>query len=130
METKTVARTVLWFEIAAFGVLIAMSWADELFGIPALLFGGSHQPDFREAGLETFVILGVAIPIVLRTRRVVARLFHLEHFLRVCAWCQKVEHGGDWVPIAEFFQQRFDAKTSHGICPNCVASQGEVGSVV
>ena len=129
METQTFARTVLWLEIAAFSLLIAMSWADELFGVPALLFGGEHQPDLREAGLETLVILVVAIPIILRTRRVVARLFYLENFLRVCAWCQKVEHRGDWVPIAEFFQKRFDAETSHGMCPACFASAGDVSVV-
>jgi hypothetical protein len=127
METKTFARTVLWLEIAAFGLLIAMSWADELFGVPALLFGGSHQADLREATVESIVILAVAIPIVVRTRRVVERLFYLENFLRVCGWCQKVEHEGSWFPIAEFFQLRFDAKTSHGMCPSCFASQSEAG---
>jgi hypothetical protein len=127
METKAIARTVLWYEIAAFSLLVAVSWIDELLGLPARLFGGPHHPNIREASLETIVILMVAIPIVIRTRRVVARLFYLEGFLRVCAWCQKVEHGGDWVPIAEFFQQRFDARTSHGMCPDCFAAQGEAG---
>jgi hypothetical protein len=60
---------------------------------------------------------------------VVARLFYLEQFLRVCAWCQKVEHEGAWSPIAEFFQRQFDAKTSHGICPGCFAAQSEIGDV-
>lgn len=129
MEAKTFARTVLWYEIAAFGLLVALSWTDELFGVPALLFGGPHHPNLREASLETIITLLVAIPIVSRTKRVVARLFHLEGFLRVCAWCKKVEQGGDWVPIAEFFQQRFDAKTSHGMCPDCFAAQGEIGGV-
>lgn len=129
MVTKTFARTVLWFEVAAFSLLILLSWADEIVGVPALLFGGPHQPDYREAILETIIIVAVAIPIVLRTRRVVARLFHLENFLRVCAWCQRVDHEGAWVPIAEFFQQRFDATTSHGICPGCFAAQGRLGGV-
>lgn len=129
METKTIARTVLWYEIAAFTLLVAMSWADELLGLPALLFGGSHQPDYREAALETAVILVVAIPVVLRTRRIVARLFYLEAFLKVCAWCHKVEHGGDWVPIAEFFEHRFDATTSHGMYPGCFAAQSEIDGV-
>ena len=129
METKTIARTVLWYEIAAFGLLVALSWANELFGIPARLFGGLHHPNIWEACLEAFVILLVAIPIVLRTRRIVARLFYLEGFLRVCAWCQKVQHEGHWVPIAEFFQQRFDAATTHGMCPDCFAAQSKVGVV-
>lgn len=125
MEAKTIARTVLWYEIGAFILLIVLSWADELLGIPARLFGGPHQPNIPEAVLETIVILLVAIPIVIRTRRVVARLFYLEGFLKVCAWCQKVEHEGAWVPIAEFFRQRFDARTSHGICPDCFGAQSK-----
>jgi hypothetical protein len=129
METKTIARTILWYEIGAFSLLVAMSWVDELLGLPARIFGGPHQPNIPEAGLETFVILLVAIPIVIRTRRVVARLFYLEGFLKVCAWCQKVEHEGHWVPIAEFFQQRFDARTSHGMCPDCFGAQSQSNSV-
>jgi hypothetical protein len=129
METKTIARTVLWYEIAAFGLLVAVSWADELLGLPGRLFGGPHHPNVREAVLETIVILVVAIPIVLRTRRVAARLFYLEGFLKVCAWCQKVESGGDWVPIGEFFQQRFDARTSHGMCPACFVAHTQVAGV-
>jgi len=127
MEPKIIARTVLWYEIAAFSLLIVLSWADELLGIPARLLGGPHQPNIPEAVLETIVILLVAIPIVIRTRRVVARLFYLEGFLKVCAWCQKVEEGGHWVPIAEFFQQRFDARTSHGICAECFGAQSKGG---
>ena len=129
METTTIARTVFWYEIAAFSLLVALSWADELLGIPGRLFGGPHHPNIREAVLETVVILAVAIPIVLRTRRVVARLFYLEGFLKVCAWCQKVESEGDWVPIGEFFQQRFDARTSHGMCPACFVAHVQVSGV-
>jgi hypothetical protein len=129
MTTTTSARTVMWYEIAAFSLLIAMSWADELLGIPARVFGGPHHPNLGEAWMETFVILLVAIPIVIRTKRVVARLFYLEGFLRVCAWCQKIEHDGDWVPIGEFFRQRFDARTTHGMCPACFVAQGEAGGV-
>jgi hypothetical protein len=128
-ESKTLGRTVLWYEVAAFSLLIVLSWADELLGIPARLFGGPHHPNLPEAGLETFVILLVAVPIVLRTKRVVARLFYLEGFLKVCAWCQKVEDAGSWIPIAEFFQQRLDARTSHGICPDCFGAQSKVGGV-
>ena len=129
METKTIARTVLWYEIGAFTLLVALSWVDELLGLPARIFGGPHRPNIPEATLETIVILMVAIPIVIRTRRVVARLFYLEGFLKVCAWCQKVEHEGRWVPIADFFQQRFNARTSHGMCPDCFGAQSKSDSV-
>jgi hypothetical protein len=36
MKTKAIARTILRYEIAAFGLLVVLSWADELLGVPAL----------------------------------------------------------------------------------------------
>lgn len=120
---------MLWWEVGAFAVLIALSWADELFGLPALLLGGTFQPNLREALLETIVILLVAVPLVLHTRRVVTRPFYFEGFLRVCAWCRAVEHEGDWIRVAEFFQERFDVSTSHGMCPACFMAQAKAGGV-
>jgi hypothetical protein len=104
-----------------------LSWADELLGLPALLFGGPHRPNIAEAILETLLVLIVAIPIVIHTRRVVSRPFYFEGFLRVCAWCKNVEHHGDWIPVAEFFEERFETPTSHGMCPVCFAKQSRVG---
>jgi hypothetical protein len=127
MRKKRSAHELLWFEIAAFGLIIAISWADELLGLPALLFGGQHRPDIKEAILETFVVLIVAIPIVIHTRRVVSRPFYFEGFLRVCAWCKNVEHHGDWIPVAEFFEERFETPASHGMCPACFAKQRRAG---
>jgi hypothetical protein len=123
-QKKRSARELLWFEVAAFGLIIALSWADELLGLPAKLFGGTHRPDIGEAVLETFVVLLVAVPILIHTRRVVSRPFYFEGFLRVCAWCKNVEHQGDWIPVGEFFQERFETETSHGMCPACFAKQG------
>jgi hypothetical protein len=91
--------------------------------------GGPSTRNLREAAFETFVILLVAVPVVFHTRRVVTRPFYFEGFLRVCAWCRSVEHEGDWIPVAEFFQERFDVSTSHGICPVCFAKQGQLGGV-
>jgi hypothetical protein len=126
-QKKRSARELLWFEIAAFGLIIALSWADELFGVPALLFGGAHRPDIREAILETVVTLLVAIPIVIHTRRVVSRPFYFEGFLRVCAWCKNVHNQGDWIPVGEFFEERFETATSHEMCPACFVKQSRAG---
>jgi hypothetical protein len=121
------SQTLLWFEIAAFGLIIAMSWVSEVFGVSARLLGGQHRPDLGEASIETIVILLVAIPLIVHTRRVVTRPFYFEGFLRVCAWCKNVESHGDWIPVSEFFQERFDTATSHGMCPACFARQVHVG---
>ena len=63
------------------------------------------------------------------TRRVVSRPFYFEGFLKVCAWCKNVENHGDWIPVGEFFQERFETATSHGMCPACFAKQGRAGGV-
>jgi hypothetical protein len=112
---------VLWYEISAFCLLIAISWGNEF--LSPRLFGSDQSPSIEEGVLETIVIVIVAIPIVLLTRRVVTRLFYLEGFLNVCAWCEKVEHGGSWIPVADFFKKRFDVETSHGMCPACFAAK-------
>ena len=122
-QNKRSARELLWFEVAAFGLIILLSWADELLGLSARLFGGTHRPDIGEAIIETLFVLLVAVPILIHTRRVVSRPFYFEGFLRVCAWCKNVEHQGDWIPVGEFFQERFETETSHGMCPVCFAKQ-------
>ena len=122
-QKKRSARELLWFEVAAFGLIILLSWADELLGLSARLFGGTHRADIGEAIIETLVVLLVAVPILIHTRRVVSRPFYFEGFLRVCAWCKNVEHQGDWIPVGEFFQERFETETSHGMCPVCFSKQ-------
>jgi hypothetical protein len=126
-KKKRSARELLWFEIAGFGLIIALSWADELFGAAARLLGRPHRADIGEAIVESLVTLLVAIPIVIHTRRVVSRPFYFEGFLRVCAWCKNVEHQGDWIPVGEFFQERFETATSHGMCPVCFSKQSRSG---
>ena len=122
-QKKRSAHGLLWFEVAAFGLIILLSWADELLGLPARLFGGPFRSNIGEAILETLLVLLVAVPVLIHTRRVVSRPFYFEGFLRVCAWCKNVEHQGDWIPVGEFFQERFETKTSHGMCPGCFAKQ-------
>jgi hypothetical protein len=120
MQKQRSPRTLLWYQVGVFGFLILISWMDELFSLPNRIFGGPlSAPNLREAAFETTIILLVAIPLIAHTRRVVTRPFYFEGFLRVCAWCKKVEHHGDWIPVAEFFQERFDTPTSHGMCPAC-----------
>lgn len=71
-------------EIIGFLVIIALSWADELFG---------------------------------------RRLHYLEEFVRVCAWCRKLNVGEEWIPVEEFFERKFETMTSHGMCPACLVEQ-------
>jgi hypothetical protein len=50
------------------------------------------------------------------TKRIVSRLYYLEGFLRVCAWCKKPEHNGERIRVEEFFESEFQTKISQGMC--------------
>src|SRR5436305_199634 len=89
-QVRAVLARVLWYEVLGFGLIVALSWANELFSLPALIFGVPHQPNWRESASETLIVALVAIPVIALTGRLVRRLRHLEEFLRVCAWCRKV----------------------------------------
>jgi hypothetical protein len=41
----------------------------------------------------------------------------------VCGWCRKVCHEHEWLEMEKFFNSKFDTKTSHGMCPECLKKQ-------
>jgi len=103
------ARRILRYQIIGFALLIAISWLDEWVGLSALFFGGVHVPNYREAIFETLAVIAVATPICIRTERITKRLLYLEGFLRVCAWCGRVQDS--------------QIRTTHGICEACSARE-------
>ena len=119
MNQERITRRLILYEIIGFALIIAVSWLNEIFALPALLPGLPAQPSWQEAMIETVVIVSAAIPTLLLTRRLGGRLGYLERFLRVCAWCRQVNSHGQWMPIEEFFRTEFKTETSHGMCPAC-----------
>ena len=75
--------------------------------------------NWREAAIETLLVVVVWVAVHVVTKRLLARLHYLEGFLRVCAWCRKISHDDDWLPVEDYFAKGFEIKTSHGICPVC-----------
>jgi hypothetical protein len=61
----------------------------------------------------------------LATRRLLKRLHYLEEFLRVCSWCHKVCHEGEWLTMEKYFNSKFATQTSHGMCPECLQKEKE-----
>ena len=122
MPARQCASQIVAVELIGFLAIIALSWANELFGLPSLIFGGGHRVNWPESVLETVIIALVAIPVLVLTRRLVLRLHYLEEFLRVFGWCRKLNAGNEWIP-GEFFERTFDTRTSHGMCPTCLAEQ-------
>ena len=119
MPNRTPSQHIVLFEIIGFFLIILLTWLDELFSLPSLLFGGVYLANYPEAIIESLIVLMVATLVILSTRKLLARLHYLEEFLRVCAWCRKVEYEGQWLPLEDYFDRRFNVKSSHGMCPEC-----------
>ena len=120
MTTQTHVIRILWYEVGGSLAIIALSWINESTELPHFTGAVQYVANWRESAVETAIVLLVAIPVMILTRRLVSRLYHLEGFLRICAWCKKLEHNGEWVPLEEFFERKSQTETSHGMCPACM----------
>jgi hypothetical protein len=118
--TKERSNAILWIEGFGFSILIAFSWLTEVARIPHFLFEEPFTPNWHRAILRTIVITLIWTWVHLATRRLLKRLHHLEEFLRICSWCRKVCHDGDWLTLEEYFNSKFATQTSHGMCPECL----------
>ena len=114
------ASRILWYEVIGFLAIILLSGINELTDLSRFTGGVQYVPNWRESALETLIVMLVATPVMILTKRLVSRLHHLEGFLRVCAWCKKLEHNGEWIPLEEFFDRKFQTETSHGMCLACM----------
>ena len=127
MEKLLQPSKVLLYQSVGFLAVIAVCFVDELVGLSALIFGDqSFITDFRESTLKMLLILGVWLLVAGSTRRVLAHMRYLEEFMKICAWCRRVEHKGQWMRLEQFLEQGFDTPTSHGICADCLAQRKAV----
>jgi CHASE3 domain sensor protein len=55
------------------------------------------------------------------------RIRQLQNIITICAWTQKVNFNGKWMPMEEFLWRRFRVKVSHGISEE--AFDGVMGMV-
>jgi len=118
MSAKTQVSRILTYEIIGFLTIVGLSWINEI-ELSQLLSESQYFPNWRESVLESFIVLLTAIPVLALTKRLASRLYHLEGFLRVCSWCKKLEHNGEWIPLEDFFERKFETETSHGMCQAC-----------
>jgi hypothetical protein len=125
IQTTETPNTILWVEAFGFSFIIALSWLTEAMRIPHFLFGEPFTPNWHRAMLRTVVILLVWAWVHLATRRLLRRLHHLEEFLRICSWCRKVCHDGEWLAMEDYFNSKFATRTSHGMCPECLKKKVE-----
>jgi hypothetical protein len=117
--------SILWIEAFGFTLLILLSWATEVVRLPHLIFGETFIPNWHRALLRTVVIALVWIWVHIATNRLLKRLHYLEDFLRICGWCRRVCHEGEWLELEKYFSSKFDTKTTHGMCPDCLKEKVE-----
>lgn len=111
---------VLFVTLIGFVAVIMLSWLDEFLRIPEWVFGETPlQGNWEEGVIETTVVVVVAIPVLFLQFRLLQRLYYLESFLRICAWCKKINYEDNWVPLEEFFGKFSNTACSHGICKEC-----------
>ena len=120
---KIKENSILWIEASGFSLLIALTWLTEIVGIPHLIFGEAFTPVWHRAVLRTLVILVVWTWVHQATKQLLKRLHYLEDFLRICSWCHRVDHDGEWLEIEKYFNSKFDMATTHGMCPDCLAKK-------
>lgn len=117
------SRVVLYQNLGFLG-LILLCFLDELIKLPSLIF--SDHPFafvYRRTTLEMLLILAVWFLVSASTRRVLERIRYLEKFMRVCAWCRRINYHGEWMRLEEFIRLGFDTPTTHGICAECLNQQ-------
>jgi len=120
MEKEARPKIVL-YQSAGFIAIIVLAWLDECFGLSALIIGNHpFLPVFRVSTLEMLLVLAVWLLVSSSTRRVLEHMRRLEGFMKLCAWCHRVEFKGEWIRLEEFLEKGFDTPTSHGICQICL----------
>jgi hypothetical protein len=113
------ALVIVILEALAFMTIIAISWFNEILGLTGRFFHTRLPGNWHDALVTTAVTTMVAVPAVYISWRIARRLHYLEEFFIVCAWCKKMGHEGDWIPMERFMAEQFNTHTSHGICDEC-----------
>jgi hypothetical protein len=124
-KNSQLTKIVLYQNLGFLGVII-LCFLDDLLKLPSLIF--SNHPFaflYRQSTLEMLLVLGVWFLVSMSTRRVLERIRYLEKFMRVCAWCRRINYHDEWMRLEEFMQQGFDTPTTHGICAECLQRQQE-----
>jgi hypothetical protein len=124
MKMNPQVKRILFYQNLGFLGLVILCVVDELLQLPSLNL--AEHPlafIFRWPTLELLLTLCVWFLVSTSTRRILDHLHYLEKFLRVCAWCRRINYQGDWMRLEEFMKQGFDTPTTHGICPECFQQQ-------
>jgi len=124
-KNSQLTKIVVYQNLGFLGTII-LCFLDDLLKLPSLVF--SDHPFafmYRRSTLEILLVLGVWFLVSMSTRRILERVRYLEKFMRVCAWCRRINYHDEWMRLEEFMEQGFDTPTTHGICAECLQRQRE-----
>ena len=126
MEDKSRLTKIVMYQNWGFLAIIVLCYLDDLLQLPCLIFS-AYPFEFvhRRSMLEMLLFLAVWLLVSGSTQRLMKRVQHLEAFMRVCAWCRRIDCTGEWMRLEDFMKQGFDTSTTHGICPECLQRQNE-----
>ena len=124
MEKNSHLTKIVFIQNLGFLAILLICYLDELLKLPALIFS-NHPFVFRRSTVEMLLFLAVWLLVSGSTHRLLKRIRDLEEFMRVCAWCRRIDYKGKWIMLETFMEQGFDTPTTHGICPECLRQQEE-----
>ena len=120
LDFRTLTRRILQLEILSIGGIILMSWVNEIYGLPHILYDAPrNQPNYYECSLETAWALLVLVFMLAITKSFLKQVKHLEGFLPVCSFCKSIRVEEAWEPVERFIHQRTEVKMTHSLCPSC-----------
>lgn len=77
-------------------------------------------------GSISAILFGLLMAFVRKLNRALRQIKQLEHFLSICANCQKVRKPGadpkqmdSWQKLVPYIMANTDIRFSHGLCPDC-----------
>jgi len=112
------ARIAIW-QTLVFVLLICFVWANELFDLPALMFGAAATSfNLYLASVLTAAIIVAAVIAVGHTYEQQRGL--LRRLLQTCMYCHRVKtREGTWEHVEEYFIKHYPVPMERGACPAC-----------
>src|ERR1700675_4980036 len=87
----------------------------------------TNENRFNTSDAVSTGLLVLSATVVIYAGVLVLRIRQLQSIITICAWTQKVNFNGKWMPMEEFLWRRFRVKVSHGISEE--AFDGVMGMV-
>jgi len=121
--SRSIVGVVALEAVAILG-LLGLIWANEYLDLPHVLFGEPVTvPRLSELVLEGAVVLAFGAGVLATSVIMLRRVAYLESLLILCASCQRIGFGGEWISLEQLVANRDHLATTHGICGDCYEEQ-------